>query len=149
MDFEQIAQHIMAALIENSDAVALEILRQTIENRIVYEFMIFRTDGFLKTQLFAEDASLLAYRAFLRAKFRNEERATLARELRREPTGKEVNAALNKKVEEEIYKYVMVITCHEDIDPDKPYDGPSGVLMKQLGEKRGPGRSSVDRLSWG
>ncbi|MCM8827324.1 MAG: hypothetical protein NC904_07420, partial [Candidatus Omnitrophica bacterium] len=130
--------------------------------RIVYEFIMFRADGFLKTQVYAQESALLSYRVFLKHKLEQMAKAnnrsileeakeffkgiygdkenvedavkkvreTLKNKLNREPTDEEIAVHLI------IHRFVFMITCHEDINPDKPKKGAISLLMNQLSDER-------------
>ncbi|MBD3264625.1 MAG: NUDIX domain-containing protein, partial [Candidatus Omnitrophica bacterium] len=70
-----------------------------VEAKVTFEWIIFRIDGYLKTQIYSQEAGELAFRVLLKHK------------LGHEPT------------DEEIYQHMMVIANHSDLDPDNLPDG--------------------------
>ena len=100
-----------------------KLSKEEVEHDLMYNWIIYRSDGYLKTLLFAEKSAVTSLRSFLRYKY--------SKELSGE--------ALEQKVSAEMKKLLMYVHVHEDIDPDKAdsgYGSPeAATIIKELGDR--------------
>ena len=92
---------VSAASVGLDKDAGLDLYKAEVERKLIYEWILYRADGYLKTQLFAQRACTAAYRIFLRHK------------LGHEPS------------DDEIGKHLMIITSQGGIDPDNPRGNPA------------------------
>jgi hypothetical protein len=100
-----------------------------IEEKVLNEWVIYRSDGYLKTLLYAEKASETSLRVFLKYKLG----------LEKDELGnpKYTGVKLDAKVEEMLQSLLMFVHVHEDIKPNKPDfgGGEAKTIVTKLGER--------------
>jgi hypothetical protein len=96
---------------------------KSVEHDVLYNWVIYRSDGYLKTLLYAEKSAEVALRSFLKYKL----------------SSKYSGEELDKKVAEELKSLLMFVHVHEDIDPDKASSnygsGEAQTIVEELGKR--------------
>ncbi|MDD5021614.1 MAG: ElyC/SanA/YdcF family protein [Endomicrobiaceae bacterium] len=101
-----------------------------IEAKLLDQWVIYKSDGYLKTLLYAEKAAETSLRVFLRYK--------LGREKDENGNLKYTGVKLDAKVEEELQSLLMFVHVHEDIKPNeaKGYGGKDAdVIVLELAKR--------------